>query len=1583
MVVTRNRPSLGISPVSVLAAVATALLTAPVSAASPQTHSKATAGNSRFNLPPSKKPLILPLSFGEGLGRGPRALAVSGKLRPRLAAAVKKPTATRVIMPPTPAPPPLQGNTLFLVGYAHLDTQWRWTYPQVIREFIPNTMTNNFRLFDKYPDYIFNFSGSRRYEMMKEYYPADYARVKEYVKKGQWFPCGSSVDEGDANVPSSEALIRHTLYGNHFFRRELGVASDEFMLPDCFGFPYALPTVLAHCGITAFSTQKLTWGSAVGIPFKVGTWEGPDGRSIVAALDPGGYTGGINEDLSRNTSWLARILNTGKDSGAYVDYHYYGAGDRGGAPAEDAVQWMEKSLAGTGPIHVVSSKADDMVHSLSPNQIAKLPHYKGELLLVEHSAGSITSQAYMKRWNRKNELLADAAEKASVAAMWLGGAPYPSDRLYNAWDLVLGSQMHDMLPGTSLPRAYDYCWNDELLALNQFAAVTQDAVGAVSSALDTRVQGVPLVVYNPLSISRQDVVQATVPLTAGQVQVYGPDGKPVLTQVLERSADTAKIAFLATAPATGYAVYDIRPAIGTVRTASARAAHISSLPLGRAGVGASVKGGAQSSPPPGLGGRGAAPAPSLRGGVGEGTLKVSARTVENDRFRVTMNADGDIASIYDKRSRREVLKAPARLDLQYENPAQYPAWNMDWDDAKKAPRGYVHGPATFRIVESGPVRVALEVTRETGGSRFVQQIRLSSGSASDRVEVLNKIDWRTPETALKASFPLAAGNPKATYDLQVGTIERGNNDPKKYEVPQHQWFDLTGTDGRYGTGILNDCKFGSDKPDDNTVRLTLIYTPGTRGGYQDQGTQDIGRHEILYAIAPHAGNWSQGGVPWQAKRLNQPLLAFTTTPHAGALGRTFSLAALNTAQVQIEAIKKAEDTGEVIVRLRELEGKPAHDVQIRMAGAIVAAHEVDGQERPIGAARIADGVLTTDVPAYGLKAFALTLARPAKPANGTWTQPVPLQYNLDAVSTDARRTDGAFDYAGRTFAAEQLPATVTADGIPFKMGPTKDGAKNALICQGQTIKLPPGTGAVYVLAAATKDTPATFRVGGTAYRTTVQSWGGFVGQWDHRFWSGVVPELTYDWHNPYAGLEPGYVKTGEVAWFSSHRHAPAGNEAYEYSYLFKYGFPATLRRQPATDAIKAGGMTANGAGVWVTPESSGSITLPNDPRIRVFAITAARAPHDTAIAAQPLYDTLRDHVPFGSPEVAADPGTGPTVPAKGAVFHDAISVSLKPPFYWRDGGLRYTLDGSGPTAASPVYTEPFTLNRPATIKAAEFSPAGKPGPVSTEVVTVNDTTAPKVVSANALQGLPTVMLRFSEAVQPATAEDAANYRISTGTAVKAASLAEDGKTVELNLAAPIAAGDLTLTGVKDMSPAGNAAAGQVVPLTAGGRVFASPAEPIRTKQDFKVDDLPIHAKDPWTINLFCLIDKQPPARSIVAGFGRVVDGENGRGRYITNFATGIHFWSAQRDVDTGVPFDIGKWQMITATYDGRTLRVYKNGAKIGEKKVDLADDTSAVHVLPVDAWDRTRVVSGQVRDFTIWNEALSPSSLQTLWEAGK
>src|SRR5271154_6763539 len=202
--------------------------------------------------------------------------------------------------------------TLYVVGYAHLDTEWRWEYPQVIDEYIRKTMEDNFKLFDKYPHYIFNFSGANRYRFMKEYFPADFARVKKYVDEGKWFPAGSSMEEGDVNAPSAEGIIRQILYGNEWFRREFGKASAEYMLPDCFGFPASLPTILAHSGVKGFSTQKLVWGSSApgggpdsrertpeGTPFNVGVWVGPDGESVLAGLNPGSYGGGINSDLSK------------------------------------------------------------------------------------------------------------------------------------------------------------------------------------------------------------------------------------------------------------------------------------------------------------------------------------------------------------------------------------------------------------------------------------------------------------------------------------------------------------------------------------------------------------------------------------------------------------------------------------------------------------------------------------------------------------------------------------------------------------------------------------------------------------------------------------------------------------------------------------------------------------------------------------------------------------------------------------------------------------------------------------------------------------------------------------------------------------------------------------------------------------------------------------------------------------------------------------------------------------------------------------------------------------------------------------
>ena len=184
--------------------------------------------------------------------------------------------------------------------------------------------------------------------------------------------------------------------------------------------------------------------------------------------------------------------------------------------------------------------------------------YKGDLELINHSAGSLTSEAYHKRWNRKNEILADAAEKASIAAAWMGGRAYPQQRLNNAWTLVMGGQFHDTGAGTATPRSYEFAQNDDVIALNQFAecADQRDAVGGLRAGYTD--EGIPVVVYNSLNIEREDVVEADASFSGGApkaVRVVGPDGHEVPAQI-----ENGKVLFLAKAPSVGYAVYDVRRA---------------------------------------------------------------------------------------------------------------------------------------------------------------------------------------------------------------------------------------------------------------------------------------------------------------------------------------------------------------------------------------------------------------------------------------------------------------------------------------------------------------------------------------------------------------------------------------------------------------------------------------------------------------------------------------------------------------------------------------------------------------------------------------------------------------------------------------------------------------------------------------------------------------------------------------------------------------------------------------------------------------------------------------------------------------
>jgi alpha-mannosidase len=1027
---------------------------------------------------------------------------------------------------------------IYTVATAHLDTSWNWDFETTLREYIPATLRDNFALFEKYPDYRFSFEGSYRYELMEEYYPEEFEKLKEYVAQGRWNVTGSAYENGDVNIPSPEALFRNILYGNSYFDKTFGKRSTDIFLPDCFGFGWALPSIARHANLSGFTTQKLTWSSAFGIPFDLGRWYGVDGRWIYASLDARSYVAELDK-VRKNRAVSQKLKANLKKYNLPFTYIFHGTGDCGGAPKEESVATVCQELSEnkTEKSDVLSAPADqvfrDMEAELTPEQKASLPFWNTELVSTDHGVGSYTSRAIGKRWNRRAEQLADAAERSASAAMWLGAADYPQEKMDTAWKRIIAHQFHDDLTGTSLMRCYQRNWNDYILSLNELAEEYRASVGAVSTLMDTSfVKGTALLVNNPLQGSENRIgpVTAFIPVSENcqYLRVYDLNGSEVPAQVLSRNGEALKIVFIASVPSMGYAVYDVRES--------------------------------------------GEPCPI------QTRLRAQEKLLENERYRLTLDHNGDISSIYDKEVGMDLLTAPIRMGVHhYLGSTHWPAWELDFVEVMTKPIAYARAPK-FTILENGPARVAIETLRVCGPSTFRQVISLSAGG--DTVEVYNEIEWRNMRSLLKTQFPLAVSNPKASYDLGLGVIERGNNTPKLYEVPAQMWADITKVDGSCGVSILSDSKYGWDKPLDNCLRLTGIHTP--QSAYRDesgQNTMDLGLNRYSFGIFGHMGGY-ENGTQMAAARFNQPMNAFLVEKHPGALGREFSFGRISEENTLVRALKKAQDSDEIIIRFNEGAGKTHTKLRFELGAGIASAREIYASEEPReeGEFLLEGGVLQFDLKAFEPRSFALTLAPAPVCGQLKHSMPIELPYDTDLLSFNRNRADCG-TACPVALPAERFPSEIRCGGVRFVTGPKEDLAANAVICRGQKLSIPEGAKYLsLMMASLSGDRRTALTIGKTGFLFTVHDLLEAVGKWDL-----------------YGMQETGQIKQTVLAWNATHLHRGDADSYGEQAYFFKYTFEI--------------------------PAGAKSFTLPLDQNLLLLAASGTDLP--ACRTAAPLYDTLK------------------------------------------------------------------------------------------------------------------------------------------------------------------------------------------------------------------------------------------------------------------------------------------------------------------------------------------------------------------------
>ncbi len=980
----------------------------------------------------------------------------------------------------------------YLVGGAHLDSQWNWDVVTTINEYLPNTARQNLFLLERFPSYVFNFEGGVKYAWMKEYYPDLYRQVKQQIATGRWHVAGASWEACEVLVSSSESLIRNILLGQTFYRREFGLSSSDIYLPDCFGFPYNLPTIAAHCNLIGFSTQKLQWrGSALTsngqYPFTFGVWEGVDGSRIAAAANAFDYSRvwASGEDLSDSRELYDKAMQ----SPARAVYHYYGTGDIGGSPTIASVEAVEQSVGKPGRVRVVSATSDAMYRDFLPlTSHPELPIYKGEMLMDVHGNACYTSQAAMKLYNRENELLAAAAERAAVVADWLLPGSYPTAILDEAWKRFIWHQFHDDLTGTSIPRAYTYSWNDELLSLRQFEDVLETSLAILSRRLDTRVKGTPVLLYNPSSHLVTDVVEVQLPVQkkTKNYAVYDENRHKVPSQVLGYTPDSVTLLLQATIPPMGVVIYDVRAA-----------SHVSDV---------------------------------------ISDVVATDSTLENSIYHIELDGEGNMVSWYDKRYHREWIAPGESIAPQLftnNDSFQWPAWEIKWQVAQSIPEGKFDS-CRVSLVESGALRATLCVERRYGDTRWLQYISLVAGS--DRIEVRNELDWHTERALLKMAFPFAVANDTARYDIGIGSIGRATNKPSAYETYAHRWVSLTDTSAGYGISILSDSKYGWDKPDGHTMRLTLLHTPAAESAFFYQSRQDMGYHTFGYAMVAHEGNEVEAGIARRAEAYDNGLKAFVVSRHAGELGRAYSWFSVDNQGLEVMAFKKAEDGNGYIVRLCEKQGQATH-ATLSFVAPLQYVYECDGTEIVQDTLCPVGNTFSVTLPAYGVRTYRLLPQPCGNPLQPVVSQPLQLPYNLRCVSYNEFRNTADFDGAGHSFAAELFPDTLYSGGIAFVMG--DENAANGMKCLGDTICLPQDRtySRLYLLAASTLDDyAATFYVDGKPYNIEVPYYSGFIGQWGHE------------------GETIAYLKRPMPAFIGTHRHDMNGNKdcAYEYTYIFRF-----------------------------------------------------------------------------------------------------------------------------------------------------------------------------------------------------------------------------------------------------------------------------------------------------------------------------------------------------------------------------------------------------------------------------------------------
>jgi len=744
---------------------------------------------------------------------------------------------------------PTEGG-VWLTGHAHIDLAWLWPLEETQRK-ARRTFHNVVSLMERYPELRFNQSSAQLYAWIEQNEPLLFDKVRARVREGSWEIVGGMWVEPDGNLPTGESWVRQLLFGQRYFQSRFGRRAKVAWLPDSFGFAGNLPQLLKSAGMPFFFTHKLGWNEQNPFPYDLYWWEGIDSSRVLAHSFN-------NTENGYNSRLTAReVADTWHNFGAKRRHDFtllaFGYGDGGGGPSSDMLERFARLKEFPGLPHLRMGGVAEFYENVSPES---LPVWIGEQYL-EYHRGTYTTQGRMKTLHRQLEHALVESETAATLAFVRQQQPYPKEEFDRLWRTLLLNQFHDILPGSSIHSVYETAHLQLKNALKESTQIRSGALAAGKIIEDSRarkdLQGL---IWN-LQIYDRPLVAEIATDADLEVRLLTSDGREAPTQRLDKNRILT------------VAENIVVPALGTIPVVMTE--------------GASV---AVSSP-----------------------VQASPGGMENEYLRIRLRDDGTLDSIYDKECRREVLAGRGnQLWLFTDIPRQFDAWDIDASYTGEGEE-LLAGSAP-ELVENGPLRAALRVTRRRDATEIVQTYRLRQ--LSRILEIHSNVRWCGRRRLLRALIPLEIRTHEMWAETAFGAVARPNSrntpwDRAKFEVPAQRWVDLS--EPSYGVSLLNNGKYGHSA-DGNMLGISLLRSPI----YPDPRA-DEGDHEFVYAIYPHCGTWRKGTVR-AAQELHSPLRHSIGNPSA----LQPSLFRLRGDPLELSCLKRAEDSDDVLVRLYEPNG---------------------------------------------------------------------------------------------------------------------------------------------------------------------------------------------------------------------------------------------------------------------------------------------------------------------------------------------------------------------------------------------------------------------------------------------------------------------------------------------------------------------------------------------------------------------------------------------------------------------------------------------------------------------------------------